>query len=263
MRLLLWLGLLLLSVHAAVADPFADCAEHLPFGVPKPSGGASATPVCHKGYIALVDNVALVPRWVAYRLTAKHALGCLGRTNNFHQDEALPPAHRAKPSDYEGSGYDQGHLAPADDYGWSIETVRESFSMANMAPQLPGLNRNQWKRLEETVRAWAWKRGDLIVYVGTVLSAHPKTIGADHVAVPVKFWKVVADLKTGDVLAFEMPQKAIKIGKLEPWEVTVVQVEQDAGLQLPLPPHAHENAKPALWTADLKGRAAAEKAKCQ
>jgi endonuclease G len=140
--------------------------------------------------------------------------------------------------------------------------MKDSFSMANMAPQVPGLNRAEWERLEEDVRAWAWKRGDLLVYVGPVLKAHPKTIGSDHVAVPAAFWKVVVDIGSGDALAFEMPQKPIAKGDLKPWETTLGAIKRDAGIELPLPHDAHADAKPALWPVDVKGWKAAKKSKC-
>jgi endonuclease G, mitochondrial len=125
------------------AGPFEDCADHLPFGKPQLTNAADTTPVCHVGYIVLHDNKFLVPRWVAYRLTGPRSLGCLARTNNFHADENLPDGKRATPDDYSGSGFDQGHQAPAQDFAWSAGTMKDSFSMANMAPQLPGLNRQK------------------------------------------------------------------------------------------------------------------------
>ena len=36
----------------------------------------------------------------------------------------------------------------------------QTFFMSNMAPQLPKLNRNAWKSLEEQTRAWAKKYGE-------------------------------------------------------------------------------------------------------
>lgn len=81
--------------------------------------------------------------------------------------------------------------------------------MANMAPQPPGLNRQGWERLEETVRVWATDQKALIVCVGPILLNTKRTIGADHVIVPAAFWKVVVDFQSGDALAFVMPQHAI------------------------------------------------------
>jgi endonuclease G len=251
-----------ISNHGVAAGPFDDCAEHLPFGEPRLVKPANTTAICHVGYAVLHDDNYLVPRWVAYRLTGPHTLGCIARTNNFHPDENLPDGKRAKPSDYSGSGFDQGHQAPAQDFAWSFDRMKDSFSMANMAPQLPGLNRQGWERLEETVRVWATDRKVLIVYVGPVLLNTKRTIGADHVVVPTAFWKVTVDPENGDALAFVMPQHPVPKGKLEPWQTSVSEIEQAAGIELPLPNSTNREIKPPLWEADLSAWNQKHKALC-
>jgi endonuclease G len=253
---------LVVSVCAALAAPFDDCKAHLPFGVPTLARQVATTPVCHVGYALLHDDKLLVPRWVAYQLTGPHTLGCVKRKDNFHPDENLPEDHRAKPADYTKSGFDQGHQAPAQDFAWNADRMSDSFSMANMAPQLPGLNRAQWERIEETVRAWATDRGELIVYVGPVLANTNHTIGEDKVVVPTAFWKVVVDPDKKEALAFVLPNRSIKKGKLEPWQADVADVEQAAGVKLPLPSGIDREAKPKIWPADLAAWAKKHKAAC-
>jgi endonuclease G len=246
----------------AGAAPFDDCQDHLPFGVPRLTKNTATTPVCHVGYALLHDDKFLVPRWVAYRLTGPHTLGCIDRPDNFHADDKLPDGKRAEPSDYAKSGFDQGHQAPAQDFAWNMERMRDSFSMANMAPQLPGLNRQGWERLEETVRVWATDRKELIVYVGPILLNTKRTIGDNHVIVPSAFWKVIVDPANGDALAFIMPQHAIAKGTLTPWQVSIEQVETSAGITLPLPPNVNRTVEAPLWPADLKAWSAHHKKLC-
>src|SRR4051812_6059590 len=50
----------MLVAGMALADPYQDCANHLPYGVPSLSATVDATPICRSGYIAFVDNAALV-----------------------------------------------------------------------------------------------------------------------------------------------------------------------------------------------------------
>jgi endonuclease G len=261
MRILLGLILLTLSVPAVQAAPLDHCADHLPFGVPSVTG-SHLSPVCHAGYAAAIDEKALVPRWVAYRLTADHAIGCNRRQDDFHAEEQLPASRRAQPADYEGSGFDRGHMAPAEDFAWSADRMSDSFSMANMAPQRPGLNREEWEHLEETVRAWALARGELIIYTGPVLPTKPQTIGDDGVAVPTAFWKIVIDPNQRQALAFMMPQRTIKKGDLRPWQTSPAAVEQAAGIKLSLPAGIDESAMPKLWPASIAGWRAEKKRVC-
>lgn len=71
------------------------------------------------------------------------------RRDTFRADVRL--RRPVKPSDYYGSGYDRGHLVPADDAN-NDEEMFDTFLMTNMTPQNPKLNRGPWKQLENKVR---------------------------------------------------------------------------------------------------------------
>ena len=64
--------------------------------------------------------------WVAYQLTDEEVNGTVKRTDDFREDKNISTGSASLP-DYEGSGYDRGHLAPAADFKWSIEAMSESF----------------------------------------------------------------------------------------------------------------------------------------
>ena len=73
--------------------------------------------------------------WVAYILTSTHIRGTVNRTNDFREDYKVKTGS-ASLSDYKGSGYDRGHLAPAGDMKWSSTAMSESFFMSNISPQM-------------------------------------------------------------------------------------------------------------------------------
>lgn len=230
----------LIATSAHAADL---CPGQPPLGVPVVAVTDGAV-VCHTAWIALVDNAAKVPRWVAYQLTPKHlANSCLPRSDDFHIESQLPK-ESAKPSDYEGTGYDKGHQDPAEENSWDVTVERDSFSMANMAPQVPGLNRQGWARLEETVRSWTAERGPLTVFTGPVL-AGSKTIGSG-VAVPSAFWKVIVD-KAGSVIAFQMPNAPVEQGPLDPYQVPLAEIEQQTGVRFPI----KTVEQGTMWPVDL------------
>lgn len=56
---------------------------------------------------------------------------------------------------YARSGYDKGHLAPAQDFAFSRSAMLATFDYINALPQTPALNRGAWKRLETKVRKWS------------------------------------------------------------------------------------------------------------
>jgi hypothetical protein len=62
----------------------------------------------------------------------------------FEMDALAPLEDQGRASDYARTGYDLGHMAPAEDFAWSKTRKRETFSMANIEPQLLGLNRQGW-----------------------------------------------------------------------------------------------------------------------
>ncbi|MGO8759346.1 MAG: DNA/RNA non-specific endonuclease [Terracidiphilus sp.] len=232
------------AVSCGMHPVYAQCPQ-----IPVPAV-AGAEKICHQAYVSLYDANFKVPRLVAYELTGPHTLGCIPRASGFHSE-----GDSAKPAEYEGSGYDLGHMDPAQDNAWDEAVSHDSFSMFNIAPQLPGLNRQEWERLEEDVRAWAEQRGDLLVYVGLLLQEQPKRLG--DIAVPTAFFKIVVDRKTGEVLAFQMPQAAIDKGDVTPWLVTVKSIEKETGIHFGL----GESAT-APWPADIEGWHKAHKEAC-
>lgn len=246
--------------HAAPKSPSCD----LPWGLPRVTDNESIIVACHAGYASGVGTTHREARWVAYELTAKHDLGCFPRTGlSFKVDPLVPPQDQAKPSDYRGSGYDLGHMAPNEDFAWNKDEQRDTFSMINVEPQLPGLNRQGWERLEEDVRAWALSHGDIEVYVGPIFVTAKGTIGADKIAVPSAFFKVVIDRSTGETMGFVMPQKAIAKGDPAPWRVAIADIETRAAVHLPLPANETEARIGSAWPADLPGWRAAHRKACQ
>ena len=148
----------------------------------------------YAGYTLCYRESYELAEWVSYSLTRsqlEHKV--TGRTNDFRTDTLISTGS-AKPSDYKGSGFDRGHLAPAADMAWSIKSAHDSFLMSNMTPQTPSFNRVIWKLLEEAVRKWAHQYGTIYVVTGPVLekdASEYESIGESEVAVPEYFYKAL------------------------------------------------------------------------
>ena len=133
------------------------------------------------GYTASYNRQWKLPNWVCYELVRSELRGPASRSNRFVSDpdvEGTPADTR----DYTRSGYDRGHMAPAADMKWSEQAMEESFL----------LNRGRWKELEELVREWAQRDSTLLIACGPIVSQTPKTIGRHRIAVPSRYFKVVA-----------------------------------------------------------------------
>ena len=64
--------------------------------------------------------------WVIYKLEAVELKSHgINRTNRFRPDPQIPAS--AHPADYTQTGYDRGHLAPAADMAFSLQTMKDSF----------------------------------------------------------------------------------------------------------------------------------------
>lgn len=172
--------------------------------------------------------------WAAYCLEKSELEKNTSRANNFRPDPDIITGS-ASLSDYKGSGYDRGHLAPAADFSFSEKAMSESFYMSNMSPQTPGFNREIWQNLEAQVRKWADVYGKVYVVTGPVLEkkadAYDK-IGPNQVSVPEFYYKVLLVQEGSSnikAIAFILPNKKCD-NTFWDYAVTVDEVETRTGL---------------------------------
>lgn len=196
-----------------------------------PTYSPTETLVEHAGYTLSYSEKDEQAFWVAYELTGQETRGRQRRSDDFREDIAISSGS-ARPDDYQGTGYDRGHLAPAADMEWSKQAMSESFYMSNMSPQKPDLNRGRWKDLEEQVRQWAQENDALYIVVGPVLKEKPLgTIGKNRVTVPASYYKVIADVTGPGIkgIGFLMPNAALK-NPVSSYAVSIDRVEEVTGL---------------------------------
>ena len=144
----------------------------------------------HTGYRVSYNQTWCIPNWVAYELTRTEVAGQFPRRGSFCPDPKVI-GYTAVTSDYTKSGWDRGHMAPAADMKWSEEVMLESFYLSNICTQNSGLNGGLWLSLEERARYWANKDSSIYIVCGPIMSDVYETIGANGVAIPKGFFKVV------------------------------------------------------------------------
>ena len=191
--------LLLIIVLCFLFISFKTKTQHAQ-GLEIPLLKEKETLTTHAGFTLCYREEYEQASWVAYELTAKETVSITSRTNKFISDPSIRTGS-ATLADYAGSGYDRGHLAPAADMGWSLQTMKESFYFSNMSPQLPSFNRGIWKKTEEQVRDWAREYGALLVATGPVLEKGLPFIGPNKVAIPNYYYKALLRCNPSDTSA--------------------------------------------------------------
>jgi len=112
---------------------------------------------------------------------------------NFYEEEQIPQEYRAEYSDYTNSGYDRGHLAPDASFDWSIESLEATYSLANIIPQVPEINRYGWADLEQYVRDQAVELGYVDVINVVEYKDSPERIGENQIAVSSGYYKILSN----------------------------------------------------------------------
>ncbi|CAJ0936446.1 unnamed protein product [Ranitomeya imitator] len=185
------------------------------------------------------------PAWVLEQLNGEGIQGSANREDSeFTEDESVHPYHRATNYDYRGSGYDRGHLAAAANHKWSQKAMDETFILSNVYPQNPNLNQYAWNNLEKYCRGLSRRNKNVYVCTGPLflpkMEADGKmyvkyqVIGANNVAVPTHFFKVVVIEKHNGELElrpYVMPNCPVDVKTpLEHFLVPIESIERASGL---------------------------------
>lgn len=181
-----------------------NCGE---FGVPQKDRTQNfglTTIIYREGYVLEHSATDKIPLWVCEGFDRKQwDPSNPNRKDVFQPDPTLAKGQRAELADYKGSKMDRGHQAPAADFR-DQKLKDESFFLSNMAPQSPPLNQQFWRLLEDQVRNWATATSAIHVFTGGFFydpkeddpatatgQVHFRRIGANKVAVPTHFYKIV------------------------------------------------------------------------
>ncbi len=184
------------------------------------------------------DGRARNPAWAMAVVTPGVLGGEAVRRERFAADPRVASAWRATLADYQGSGFDRGHLLGAAFFG-AQQDRDATFRLSNIAPQHPELNRGAWKRIEEGIRERV--RGGATAAI-VVLPLYPRakanrvsvrTIGANDVWVPDRYAAAVLYFdgrRPAEMHAWIVPNAAA--ADETKGRTCVDQVEREAGYDL-------------------------------
>lgn len=140
-----------------------------------------------KHYSIIFDTVINQPLSVSYTLKKEMLNGNFNRTI-FKSDPKVSKKKQGTDKDYLKTIFDKGHLAPNDDFKFSLQAQKESMYFTNCVPQNRFLNRGTWKSLENYCRDLALK-SDVLIQAGVIYSGSKQYIG--KLLVPVFFYKII------------------------------------------------------------------------
>lgn len=150
--------------------------------------------------------------WTAYILTKKQVQNSVLQRHNSYRADKKSIEYPVLSRNYTNSGFDRGHLVPAEDMSWSEQNLYETFYMTNISPQVPKFNQGVWKKLEYLVRKWAVENQRIYVITAPVLQNVSDSIDG-NICIPRWFCKIVVDISRKDdykAIAFLFPNKNCK-----------------------------------------------------
>ncbi len=182
--------------------------------------------------------------WVAHIILPDVTTGSVGRTNDFRPDSMVTTGTAIEKDyflkylqpdstyEYDGFGYDRGHLAPSADFRWSEKALSESYFYSNMSPQAAAFNREAWAELEALLRGYLYDNPGVQLYVvtGPILEEGLPVIerSVNKVAIPKRYFKVALDLDNERGIGFVMPNEKISY-PLESFALSIDEVEALTG----------------------------------
>lgn len=193
------------------------------------------TPVSNKGYLINHSYYTLSyssldrqSEFAYYLLKPESINGTQPRTDDFRIDPFVK-SNPVKSTDYQGSGFDRGHLCPAGDMSLNFSSMSETFFMSNMSPMTPSFNRGIWSKLESWVRNSALSMGELYVVTGPVLNKSCGVVN-NSINIPCSFYKIVYKSgKTPQVIGFILSNSG-STTNLKNFTVSIDEIETLTGI---------------------------------
>lgn len=150
--------------------------------------------ICFSNFAVNYSGVSKTALWSAEYVTpdSLRKAKSVSREDTFHEETRIPSSVRSLLSDYSGSGFDRGHLVPSANAPSRLDQ-NQTFSLANIIPQAPKANQEQWRKIEESVRTMVskYKQPSYVITGPLYLNSRVTKIGKGGVLVPSHTYKVV------------------------------------------------------------------------
>ena len=216
----------------------------------------------HSAMLLSYDEDSEGPEWVSHIVYPESETDKAKRKNNFRIDKKVlslsaTAAYYTELNKLdEEITYDRGHMAPSADFAWWQRAMDESFFYSNMSPQLAGLNRNKWRIMEDMLREYSNRTGNLLyvttgpLFTGVIENPLPDS----KIDVPGAYFKVIVDPIAKCGIGFVLPNEYISTKeKLINYHHNIDEIEEMTGfdffaaLEDPLEWFVEAETEPLTW----------------
>ncbi|MCK9497922.1 MAG: DNA/RNA non-specific endonuclease [Bacteroidales bacterium] len=222
--------------------------------------------ICHSAYCLVYDDNHKMAKWTAHIISHEVVNGVVSRTNDFRADTLIKNGTAEEldyflkyidengKTQYDGFGYDRGHLAPSADFRWSAKALSESYYYSNMTPQLPEFNREIWAEIEDFLRQYVYDNPtkDLYLVTAPVIKDDLKKQerSKNKISIPEYHYKIAVDLEDKKGIAFLVPQQNLGY-PIESYVVTIDSIENITNINF-YPKLSEQDEKLIESVSDIK-----------
>lgn len=219
---------------SAVAAPTACPAHYAEAVAPdlvNPKLAARTRELCYSAFAVMHSGVTRTPLYAVEHLTRERVAAAKGldrpEASAFHADPALPAEDRSELADYKHSGFDRGHMAPNGDMP-TPAAQQESFTLANMIPQVGESNRGIWSAIEGATRHLANTRGEVYVVTGPAFKGASLQRVGSRILVPTHIFKAIYDPRRREAAAYLVANAPGK----DYQRISIAQLEEVTGISI-------------------------------
>jgi endonuclease G, mitochondrial len=191
---------------------------------------------------------------VLFHYITEEDVGNFSRSSTFRLDPILSTSCQQKSTNTYNqytNGWDRGHMVPANHLDHSLEAIKESNYMTNIAPQTVALNRGAWQLSEEIIECWR-DNTTLNVFGGVIFTEDTSRdyfMASHGVRTPFLNWKVVVKKSDDDIIAWIMPNdETASRGNLDRYLTSLKNIEETTGFYFTQFTKAQkEKIQPVSW----------------
>jgi endonuclease G, mitochondrial len=188
---------------------------------------------------------------VKFRYNAQRDTGSFKRNSRFFLDPNVPTECQQTSTKAYGSGYDRGHLVPANHLDYSASAIKAANTMTNILPQASTMNRGAWEPTEEIIECYR-DIDELLVIGGVIWGNNPDDdfIHSHGIKTPDAFWKVVIRGNGQDErdIAWVVPNSSEATKRwLDDYLVSIDELEDETGEKIPVADYAKHDKPDVSW----------------